>query len=61
MFKLLLFAILSYLGYRLIIKPMLFPPEKDKPEILDDPEKRAEGSRFSKEEGDFIDYEELDK
>ncbi|MCB9282964.1 MAG: hypothetical protein H6563_02735 [Lewinellaceae bacterium] len=59
MFKLLFYGLLFYFGYRLFIKPMLDPP-RDLPRH-DDPDRiDKKGSRFSQEEGEFIDYEEID-
>ncbi|MBK6904869.1 MAG: hypothetical protein IPH04_19190 [Saprospirales bacterium] len=59
MFKLLMFGLLLFFGYRLFIKPMLDPP-KDPPPPDDSDRISPKGTRFSEKEGEFIDYEEVD-
>ncbi|MBK8493524.1 MAG: hypothetical protein IPL49_22295 [Saprospirales bacterium] len=60
MFKLLIYGLLAYFGYRYFIQPLLDPP-KDLPR-RDDPDRiEKKGSRFSQEEGEFIGYEESDE
>lgn len=59
MLKIIFYGVLFFLGYRLFIKPMLDPP-RDLPHH-DDPDRISrKGSKFGKEEGEFIDYEEID-
>jgi len=57
MLKILMYLLLFYLGYRFFIKPMLEPP-KDPPYDDDNDRTPVKGTRFGKEEGEFIDYEE---
>ena len=59
MFKILMYILLIYFGYRLFIKPMLEPP-KDPPRDDDNDRIAGKGTRFGEKEGEFIDYEEVD-
>lgn len=60
MLKLIIYGVLFYFAYRFFIKPWFEPkeelPRRDEPDRIS-----GRGTRFSKEEGEFIDYEELDK
>lgn len=61
MLKLIIYGVLFYFAYRLFIKPW-FEPSKDELPRRDEAGRISDkGTRFSKEEGEFIDYEELDK
>jgi len=59
MIKLLIYGVLLYFGYRVFIKPLVDPP-KDLPRNKDSIRIDKDSSRFSQEEGDFIDYEEVE-
>ena len=60
MLKLLIYGVLLYFGYRLFLKPLFDPPKQELPR-REDPDRIADkGTKFGKEEGEYIDYEELD-